>query len=99
MKVTGSASLSEAIPGVAQAGKLPEALGGREDGIRFSSVIAALDRTPQIARVTAAVQEGSYPIDSAAASSAIVDDALKAFTSVGISADAARRSARATTKE
>jgi hypothetical protein len=108
MKVTGSAiartnDISQAIPGGAQAGKLPEALAGTEDGIRFSSVIAALDRTPQIARVTAAVQDGSYQIDSAATSSAFVEVAVKGgqsgFTSVGASADAARRSARATTSD
>jgi anti-sigma28 factor (negative regulator of flagellin synthesis) len=81
MKITGSAiaqtnHLSQAIPSGAQAGQLPEALAGTEDGIRFSSVIAALDRTPQIARVTAAVEDGSYQIDSAATSSALVEDAL-----------------------
>jgi hypothetical protein len=81
MKVTGSAitetsGLSPAIPSGAQAGKPPEALAGTEDGIRLSSVIAALDRTPQIARVTAAVQDGSYQIDNAATSNAIVEDAL-----------------------
>jgi hypothetical protein len=81
MKVTGSAitqtnEVSQAIPSGAQAGKPLEALTGTEDGIRFSSVIAALDRTPQIARVTPAVQEGSYQIDSAATSNAIVKDAL-----------------------
>jgi len=81
MKVTGSAiaqtnDLSQTIPSGSQAGKLPEALAGTEDGIRFSSVIAALDRTPQIARVTAAVQGGSYQIDSAVISSALVKDAL-----------------------
>jgi len=74
MKVTGSAIAQ--IPDWVPAGKLPEALGGTEDGIRFSSVIAALDRTPQIVRVTAAVQDGSYQIDSAATSDAIVEDAL-----------------------
>jgi anti-sigma28 factor (negative regulator of flagellin synthesis) len=47
-----------------------------EDGIRFSIVIAALDRTPEIARVTAAVQDGSYQVDSAATSNALVEDAL-----------------------
>jgi hypothetical protein len=81
MKVTGSAiaktnDLSQAIPSGAQAGKVPEAPAGTEDGIRFSSVITALDRTPQIARVTAAVQACSYQIDSAATSGAIVEDAL-----------------------
>ena len=81
MKITGSAitqtnNLSPAIPTGAQAGKPAEALAGTEDGIRFSSVIAGLDRTPQIARVTAAVQGGSYQIDSAATSSALVEDAL-----------------------
>lgn len=81
MKVTGSAiaqtnELNPAISGAAQAGKLPEGLAGTEDGIRFSSVISALDRTPQIARVTAAVEDGSYQTDSAATSSAIVEDAL-----------------------
>jgi hypothetical protein len=81
MKVTGSAiaqtnDLSQALPGGTQAGKLPEALAGTEDGIRFSIVIAALDPTPKIARVTAAVQGGSYQIDSAATSTALVEDAL-----------------------
>jgi hypothetical protein len=81
MKITGStiaptSDLSPAIPSGLQAGTSPEVLAGSEDGIRFSSVVATLDRTPQIARVTAAVQEGSYQIDSAATSSALVEDAL-----------------------
>lgn len=81
MKVTGweiakTNDLGQAIPGGAQADKLPEALAGTEDGIRFSSVIATLDRTPQIARITAAVEQGSYRIDNAATSGAIVEDAL-----------------------
>ncbi len=74
MKVTGSAIAQ--IPNWVPAGRRPEALAGTEDGIRLSSVIAGLDRSPQIARVTAAVGDGSYQIDSAATSSALVEDAL-----------------------
>jgi hypothetical protein len=79
----------QAIPDGTPVGKAPEAVaapadgvrsdGVRSDGVRISSAIAALDWSARIDQVTAAVQNGSYQVSSAATSNAIVEDALSDY--------------------